>query len=55
MDTDRSCTATFDTSTTPTNNLTVIRSGAGAGINLRLTPELHPSRGSNLFVFALPE
>ena len=31
MDTDRSCTATFDTSTTPTNNLTVIRSGAGAG------------------------
>ena len=31
MDTDRACTATFDTSTTPTNNLTVIRSGAGAG------------------------
>ena len=32
-----------------------VSTGSGAGINLRLTPELHPSRGSNLFVFALPE
>lgn len=29
--------------------------GTGAGINLRLTPELRPSSGNNLFVFALPE
>ena len=28
---------------------------ANAGINLRMTPELRPSRGNNLFVFALPE
>ena len=26
-----------------------------ASINLRMTPELHPSAGNNLFVFALPE
>ncbi len=32
-----------------------VSTGSGAGINLRLTPELHPSRGSNLFVFARPE
>ena len=31
MDADRSCTANFDTSTVPTNNLTVTRSGTGAG------------------------
>ena len=30
-------------------------SAANAGINLRMTPELRPSRGNNLFVFALPE
>ena len=29
--------------------------GTGAGINLRMTPELRPSTGNNLFVFALPE
>ena len=29
--------------------------GTGAGINLRMTPELRPSAGNNLFVFALPE
>jgi alcohol dehydrogenase (cytochrome c) len=28
---------------------------ANAGINLRMTPELRPSTGNNLFVFALPE
>ena len=28
---------------------------ANAGINLRMTPELRPSAGNNLFVFALPE
>jgi PQQ-dependent dehydrogenase (methanol/ethanol family) len=27
---------------------------ANAGINLRMTPELRPSQGNNLFVFALP-
>ena len=32
-----------------------VSTGSGAGINLRLTPELRPSSGSNLFVFALPE
>ena len=31
MDADRSCTATFDASTAPTNNLTVTRSGTGGG------------------------
>ena len=31
-----------------------INTGAGGGINLRMTPELRPSSGSNLFVFALP-
>ena len=30
-------------------------SAANAGIFLRLTPELRPSTGNNLFVFALPE
>ena len=29
--------------------------GTGAGINLRMTPELRPSTGNNLFVFALPD
>ena len=29
-------------------------SAANAGINLRMTPELRPSAGNNLFVFALP-
>ena len=28
---------------------------ANAGINLRMTPELRPSAGNNLFVFALPD
>ena len=28
---------------------------ANAGINLRMTPELRPSTGNNLFVFALPD
>ena len=28
---------------------------ANAGIFLRLTPELRPSTGNNLFVFALPD
>jgi alcohol dehydrogenase (cytochrome c) len=28
---------------------------ANSGINLRMTPELQPSQGNNLFVFALPE
>ncbi len=32
-----------------------VNTGAGAGINLRMTPELSPSVGSVLFVFALPE
>ena len=32
-----------------------VATGTGAGINLRMTPELRPSRGNNLFVFALPE
>ena len=32
-----------------------ISTGAGGGINLRMTPELRPSSGSNLFVFMLPE
>ena len=32
-----------------------VSTGSGAGINLRLTPELRPSSGSSLFVFALPE
>ena len=32
-----------------------VSTGSGAGINLRLTPELRPSSGSNLFVFALPD
>ena len=31
-----------------------VATGTGAGINLRMTPELSPSRGNNLFVFALP-
>ena len=31
-----------------------VATGTGAGINLRMTPELTPSRGNNLFVFALP-
>ena len=31
MDADRSCTATFDVSAAPTNNLTVTRSGTGGG------------------------
>ena len=30
-------------------------SAANAGINLRMTPELRPSFGNNIFVFALPE
>ncbi len=29
-------------------------SAGNASINLRLTPELRPSAGNNLFVFALP-
>ncbi|MEE2964182.1 MAG: PQQ-binding-like beta-propeller repeat protein [Acidobacteriota bacterium] len=32
-----------------------VATGTGAGINLRMTPELQPSTGNNLFVFALPE
>ena len=32
-----------------------VATGTGAGINLRMTPELKPSTGNNLFVFALPE
>ena len=28
---------------------------ANSGINLRMTPELQPSRGNNIFVFALPD
>ena len=32
-----------------------VNTGAGGGLNLRLTPELRPSVGSVLFVFALPE
>jgi len=32
-----------------------VATGTGAGINLRMTPELRPSRGNNLFVFALPK
>ena len=31
-----------------------VATGTGAGINLRMTPEITPSRGNNLFVFALP-
>ena len=31
-----------------------VATGTGAGINLRMTPELRPSRGNNLFVFSLP-
>ena len=31
-----------------------VNTGAGGGTNRRLTPELRPSVGSNLFVFALP-
>ena len=31
-----------------------VNTGAGAGVSMRLTPELRPSSGSNLFVFALP-
>ena len=31
-----------------------VNTGAGGGLNLRLTPELRPSVGSVLFVFALP-
>ncbi len=30
-----------------------VATGTGAGINLRMTPELTPSTGNNLFVFAL--
>ena len=32
-----------------------VNTGAGGGLNLRLTPELRPSVGSVLFVFSLPE
>ena len=32
-----------------------VATGTGAGINLRMTPELRPSRGNNLFVFSLPD
>jgi len=38
-----------------------VSSGASTGtagnasINLRMTPELHPSAGNNLFAFSLPE
>ena len=32
-----------------------ISTGSGASIKLRLTPELHPSFGNNLFVFGLPD
>jgi len=32
-----------------------VATGTGAGINLRMTPELTPSTGNNLFVFALAE
>ncbi len=32
-----------------------VSTGGGGGINLRMTPELRPSSGSNLFVFALPD
>ena len=32
-----------------------VSTGVGAGANLRLTPELRPSSGSTLFVFALPD
>ncbi len=32
-----------------------VNTGAGGGVSVRLTPELQPSSGSNLFVFALPE
>ena len=31
-----------------------VNTGAGGGINLRMTPELRPSNGNTLFVFALP-
>ncbi len=31
-----------------------VNTGIGATVHLRLTPELRPSSGSNLFVFALP-
>ncbi len=32
-----------------------VNTGAGSGVNRRLTPELRPSVGSVLFVFALPQ
>ena len=32
-----------------------VNTGGGSGTNRRLTPELRPSVGSTLFVFALPE
>ena len=32
-----------------------VSTGGGAGINLSMTPEIRPSSGSRLFVFALPE
>ncbi len=31
-----------------------VSTGTGGGVNLRMTPELRPSFGNNLFVFALP-
>ncbi len=31
-----------------------VNTGANGGVSVRLTPELRPSSGSNLFVFALP-
>ena len=31
-----------------------VNTGVGATVHLRLTPELRPSAGSTLFVFALP-
>ncbi len=32
-----------------------VSTGGGAGINLSMTPEIRPSSGSRLFVFALPD
>ncbi len=32
-----------------------VSAGGGAGINLSMTPEIRPSSGSRLFVFALPD
>ncbi len=32
-----------------------VSTGVGAGINLSMTPEIRPSGGSRLFVFALDE